>query len=176
METLTVVLYAAVIFAVSFAVALVPPLMKKKGTHMHVLLALSAGLIMGILFIMILPEAMEEGMEHYSPTLVTACILIGFLAIFIVDFWVNHRNGGGHTHEFTSWAAFGGMLIHAAFDGLALGVAFVEGGVEGAMLLAAICVHKLVEVFSVSATMSMILEQKQTFAAMALFSAVTPIG
>lgn len=176
METLTVVLYAAVIFAVSFGVSLVPPLMKNKGINTHMLLSISAGLILGILFIMILPEAMSEGMENYEPVLVTSCVLVGFLAIFFVDFWVNHRTGGGHTHEFTSWAAFGGMLIHAAFDGLALGVAFVEGGVEGAMLLAAICVHKLVEVFSVSATMSMILEQKRTFGAMAIFSAVTPIA
>ena len=68
------------------------------------------------------------------------------------------------------------MLIHAAFDGLALGVAFVEGGVEGAMLLAAVCVHKFVEVFSVSATMSMVLEPKKTYMAMGLFSAVTPIA
>lgn len=131
---------------------------------------------MGILFLMILPEAVEEGLENYSGTAVCACILIGFLFIFLIDFWMNHRNGGGHTHEFTSWAAFTGMIIHAAFDGLALGVGFVEGGVEGAMLLAAVCVHKFVEVFSVSSTMSMILDRRKTYAAMALFSAVTPIG
>lgn len=50
------------------AVAVVPPMLKQKGTHMHMLLSLSAGLIMGILFIMILPEALEEGLENYSAT------------------------------------------------------------------------------------------------------------
>lgn len=38
MDITTVVLYSAVIFAISLAVSAIPPMLKSKGTHMHMLL------------------------------------------------------------------------------------------------------------------------------------------
>lgn len=168
--------FAIVVFAVSMAVSVAPHIFAGARKHIHSMIAISTGIMMGILFLLILPEAMEEGGEHgFEPVAIMAVALVGYLAIFIVGVFVNKEGALKHNHSFTSMAAYVGLTIHAAFDGISLAAGFIAGTEVGIMMLVAICLHKSAEVFSLSSTLSLSMDRGKALKWMAGFSAVTPI-
>ena len=178
MESLTgVVIFAVVVFIVSVIMSRIPFVFKNAGSHLHAMLALSTGIMLGVLFLLILPEAVEEsGEAGLSMVGIFSIILVGFLAVYVINFMLNVRNGNEHTHEFTSKAAFGGLAIHAVFDGISLAAGFAAGENVGMVILVAMCVHKCAEVFSLSSTMAIALGRKEATLYMTAFSAVTPLA
>lgn len=177
MESFTgVAVFAVVIFAVSVIISLLPLQIKKANINLHSLLALSAGIMIGILFLMIMPEALEESHEAgYEFNLVLGIMLAGFVALLAINAVLTRGKPWEHSHEFTSMSAFGGLAIHAAFDGVSLAAGFVAGEEVGLMILVALCIHKCAEVFSLSSTMAVALPRNKTILYMTIFSAVTPV-
>lgn len=172
-----VAVFALAVFAVSAVVSKVPLVIRSEESRIHTMLAISAGIMLGVLFLMILPEAIEESEENgFSFTTIGAIILAGFILVYVTDFLVNIKNGHEHTHEFTSMAAFGGLALHAVFDGISLAAGFVAGEDVGIVILVAMCIHKCAEVFSLSTTMSLSMDKKRTTLYMLAFSAVSPIA
>ena len=177
MESFTgVAVFAVVIFAVSVIISLLPLQIKKANINLHSLLALSAGIMIGILFLMIMPEALEESHEAgYEFNLVLGIMLAGFVALLAINAVLTRGKPWEHSHEFTSMSAFGGLAIHAAFDGVSLAAGFVAGEEVGLMILVALCIHKCAEVFSLSSTIAVALPRNKTILYMTIFSAVTPV-
>ena len=167
--------FAIALFAVSVAISIVPHLFKGMQKHIHSMVAVSTGIMMGILFLVILPEALEEGHEHgFEAMNILAAAMIGYLAIFLIGIAVNRNGAVGHSHSFTSFAAYGGLAIHAAFDGVSIAAGFIAGNEVGIMMLIAVCLHKSAEVFSLSSTLALSMGAKKSIAWMCAFSAVTP--
>jgi zinc transporter ZupT len=175
-----------IILAVSFVGAYIPMSVRTTDRRIHLMIAFSAGIFLGVLFLMLIPEAIEEGTEGgFDIHEVMYAMLAGFLGIFIFDFLYRHYSKEDcdckecrdlHSHDLTSLSAFAGLTIHACFDGLALAAAFVAGEDVGAVVLIAICVHKVVEVFSLSSTFLLSNRRERAARYLVPFCLVTPVA
>jgi zinc transporter ZupT len=174
----------AVILAVSLLGAYIPMSVRTTDRRIHLMIAFSAGIFLGVLFLMLIPEAIEEGAEGgFDTHEVMYAMLAGFLGIFIFDFLYRHYSKSEcdcreckdmHSHDLTSFSAFAGLAIHACFDGLALAAAFVAGEDVGVVVLIAICIHKVVEVFSLSSTFLLSNRRSRAVRYLVPFCLVTP--
>ncbi|MCL2148067.1 MAG: ZIP family metal transporter [Methanomassiliicoccaceae archaeon] len=184
--TLSFVVFIALILIVSFGGAYLPMTFRATDKQMHLMIAFSAGVFLGILMLILLPEALHESEEGgFDEMQVMYLVLAGFLVMFIVDFLFKHYKQSKcsceecvdhHSHEVTSISAFVGLSIHACFDGLALAAAFVIGEEIGLMMLAAVCLHKAAEVFSLSSAFMLAGRKRRSAIYLTAFCLVTPVA
>ncbi len=180
------IICVAVILLVSFIGAYLPMAFKATDKQMHLMIAFSAGVFLGTLFLILLPEAIHESSHGGFGTMdVMYAVLAGFLIIFIIDFLFKHYKTSKcdcadckdhHSHEITSLSAFVGLSIHACFDGLALATAFLVGESIGFIMLLAICIHKVVEVFSLSSTFLLSGNRRRSIIYLTVFCLITPVA
>ncbi|MFA6952423.1 MAG: ZIP family metal transporter [Candidatus Methanomethylophilaceae archaeon] len=185
-QTVMFAVFVLVTLIVSLVGALLPQMIKMNDKQTHLLIAFSSGIFVGVLFLMFLPEAVEESIEAgYSSETIMYAVMGGFIAIFIIDIFLKHYNKptcgcsscmDHHAHDITSLSAFIGLSIHACFDGLALASAFVAGTEVGVMVLVAMCIHKLVVVFSLSSTFLLSNKKKQAMRYLVTFCFISPIA
>ena len=132
----TVILFLAYsigILALSMVGAFLPRIRMLSDRQIHLLVALSAGIFVGLLFLLLLPEAFDANIHAYDGhegiNYALYAILAGFLLIMAVEIYLKHRHMSGcscecgsdsHSHKLTSMSSFIGLSIHAACDGLAL--------------------------------------------------------
>lgn len=185
--TLTLIIYIAALIAVSLLGAYTPYIRKLNDGQVHLLIAMSAGIFLGILFFLLLPEAIHEceegGIEEKYMMIV---VLTGFLIILLVDVLIKHFHMIGcacechkdeHRHNMGSLSAFIGLSIHAFVDGLVLAAGLVADSNIGWLALAGICIHKYVEVFSLSSTFLLSERDKGTVMRyLFAFTLITPVG
>ena len=177
-------LFTLTILIVSLAGAYIPQLKKMDMRKMHLMVALSAGIFLGILFFMLLPDTFEE-----SPDAMDAIpwIVGGFLVVLLVDVILKrmHMNAcpceecddKEHGHVLTSFSAFVGLAIHAAVDGLILSIALSAGDEIGLIALVGISLHKFVELFALSSTFMLTdIKKRSVFIYLMLFALITPIA
>lgn len=153
-------LYSLGILAISMVGAYLPRIRKLSDGQVHLLVALSAGIFVGLLFLLLIPEALEA-CEHGGFGMETAlyALLAGFLLIMAVEVLIKHHHAGEcssecdddeHGHSMISMSSFIGLSIHAACDGLALAATFLAGEEVAAITTVGMCVHKFVVLFSLS--------------------------
>lgn len=164
----TFLVCAAALIAVSALGAYMPFIKKLTDKQVHLLVSLSAGIFLGILFFLLIPEAFHEGMESFPDIeeenqikYVSMIIMAGFLVIMLVDIVMKHYHMAScpcechedeHKHELTSFSAFIGLSVHAFCDGLVLAASLMAGKDVFGMALAGMCIHKFVVLFSLSST------------------------
>src|SRR5262245_1485449 len=109
--------YAAWIFAISFLGGLVPILRRWSHAQLQTLISLSAGIILGVLFLDLLPEV-----SHTTPYFFSAA-LCGFVLLLALEKFVFI-----HPHETaelggrrSGMAVYTGISFHSLLDGVALG-------------------------------------------------------
>ena len=182
--TVSFLICTVVLLAVSFVGAYFPMTVRATDKQIHLMIAFSAGVFLGILFLILLPEAFHESLSGgFSETDVMYLVLAGFLMMFIVDFVLKHYRKSEcgckecldhHSHEITSISAFIGLSIHACLDGLALAAGFLIGESVGLVVLVALCLHKGVEVFSLSSTFLLAGNRKRAITYMTAFCLIAP--
>ena len=175
---------AALILIVSVVGAYLPMTVRATDKQMHLMIAFSTGVFIGILFLILLPEAIDESEAGgFDAVAVMYVVTAGFLIMAIVDFLFKQYKKSEcdckecldhHSHEVTSLSAFIGLSIHACLDGLAIAAAFLVGEAVGAMVLVAVCLHKAVEVFSLSSTFLLAGKRKRARNYMTAFCLITP--
>ena len=129
METaVTFIIYTVALLAVSLLGAYMPYIKKLTDDQVHLLIALSAGIFLGILFFLLLPEAIhecEEGGIEEKYMMLT--VLVAFLAILLVDVLIKHFHMAScpcechqeqHRHRMGSFSAYIGLAIHAFIMGV----------------------------------------------------------
>lgn len=184
---LTFAIYAVALIAVSALGAYVPFIKKLDDGQTHLLIALSAGIFLGILFFLLLPEAFGEGMEGgWKAKDISIAILAGFMVILLIDVLLKHFHMGScpcechedeHKHELTSFSAFIGLAVHAFVDGLVLATSLIADPDVGLVALGGMCVHKFVELFSLSSTFHLSDKtKKQMFIYLGVFTLITPLA
>ena len=188
METaVTFIIYTVALLAVSLLGAYMPYIKKLTDDQVHLLIALSAGIFLGILFFLLLPEAIhecEEGGIEEKYMMLT--VLVAFLAILLVDVLIKHFHMAScpcechqeqHRHRMGSFSAYIGLAIHAFIDGLVLATTLIADSDIAWIALLGMCVHKFVELFSLSSTFLLSDEDKRTVMKyMVSFALITPIG
>lgn len=176
------VLYSVGILAVSMIGAVLPRARPLSDRTSHLLVALSAGIFLGLLFLLLLPEAFEEceesGIDAHDSMW---ALLAGFVLVLCIDTLMRHRHSGGCVEDFKgmppSIASLMGLSVHAACDGLALAATFLAGDAVALLTTIGMCIHKFVVLFSLSTLMlSDGIEKKKSLRYLLGFGLVTPVA
>ncbi len=184
---LTFALYSLLLLAVSMAGAFVPRVRKLTDQQAHLLMSLSAGIFLGLLLFLLIPEAVHESEEGgWDIHEIMYALAAGFVAIMLVEVAMKHRTKGGcscegcrdhRSHKITSLSSFIGLAVHAACDGLALAATFLAGEDVGLIATIGMCIHKFVVLFSLSTTLILAEEESRTaYRRLFAFSLITPVA
>lgn len=180
--------YAVILFVVSIIGAYLPQIKKLTDEQTHMLIALGAGIFLGLLFLMLVPEAFHMAVGHEGRSFddVALMFLIGFLLIAFIDTLIKHFHMAScpcechqdeHRHEIYSFSAFIGLAVHACCDGLSLAAALLGGEEIGLVALIGMCVHKFVVLFSLSSSLLLSTDDlAKRWKYIIAFSLITPIS
>jgi zinc transporter ZupT len=126
------------------------------------LLALTAGFMLAVTFLEILPKTIElwmsESADHVHTGLFVpmALILVGYMITQFFEHTVAphfHLGEEVHSHEMLStssaYAAVGGLLIHTFFDGVSIAAAAQIDSRVGFLVFIAVFLHKFPEGFTI---------------------------
>lgn len=179
--------FSVILIAVSLIAAYIPFARDRGEDKTHLMIALSTGIFLGLLFIMLLPEGLEECEEggidtHYA----MYALLLGFVLILVINYIMKKRHMAtcgcqvheeAHEHRVASASFFVGLGIHAACDGLALAAMFMAGEEVGIMGAVGLCIHKFAELFTLSSsTLMSDIGRKRSLIRLGLFSLITPVA
>jgi zinc transporter ZupT len=119
--------------------------------RLHLVLAFSAGAVIGVAFFDLLPEAVELGGIGPHPALAPRAILavagLGFLLYLLLDRSLPGHAGRPPGGELArpdlrrAWAAAGSFAMHSFLDGFAIGVAFQASRAVGIAVAVAVLAH-----------------------------------
>ena len=110
------------------------------------IMAFSAGLVIGVAFLDLIPEVVELAHTHNIPVRGLMIVLIaGFLAIFLLEkLTIIHgekqHDAPGHRHH-VGLVGAAGLSFHSFLDGLAIGVGFQAGTRVVVVVLLAVLAH-----------------------------------
>ena len=137
----------------------------KYKDKMHLILGLTAGVILGVIAFDIFPEIIEMtqrlGVNSTSPMIALVC---GFLIFHIAEkfFLVHHSHEeqyGPHTHPTVGKFQALALAGHSFFDGVAIGLGFQISGVVGIIIAIAVISHDFSDGLN---TVSMMIRHKNT--------------
>jgi zinc transporter ZupT len=121
----------------------------------EILLALSAGFILALVFLKLVPASFQ-----FIGDSAAIWILIGFATIhFFEHTIVGHLHFGEETHHdvmmsrTTGYSAFTGLFVHAFFDGLSISVGLQYNFLLGLLIFFAILLHKFPEGLTIGSIM-----------------------
>ena len=128
---------------------IVPLLLRPTHKRMQLAISFVGGVMAGVAILDLLPEALEAGDTHA----VVGWLLAGFLTLFLLERFLpshchdvaedHHDSPCGHEHRLTGAGAFVGLTIHSLLAGVALGAAWLLGGMPVALgVFVAIVLHK----------------------------------
>ncbi|MFA5936025.1 MAG: ZIP family metal transporter [Patescibacteria group bacterium] len=121
---------------------------------LHPWLSLSGGILLGVAFLDLLPEAFEQGAENGVNAMVIGAGALGAILFFhILD-----KLLGAHHHEHASptpdehcanerhhtthaWIRAAGLVLHSLMDGLAIGGGFAADPSLGLLITLAVVMH-----------------------------------
>ena len=134
----------------AIATALGGLLALKSRDRLHLVLGLSAGLLLGLVAFELLPEAFSHDAGKFLNVPITAVALIGgFMALHLFEkFSGGHEPaeseyGSEHRHAGNVAGTLGALAMagHVLIDGIALGVAFQVSNELGIAVFVAVLVH-----------------------------------
>ncbi len=122
----------------------------KSKDRLHLVLGLSAGLLLGLVAFELLPESFSHDAGEFLNVPITAIALIGgFLTLHLFEKFsgghepVESEYGAEHRHATTVAGTLGALAMagHVLIDGIALGVAFQVSNELGIAVFVAVLVH-----------------------------------
>jgi len=123
--------------------------------YLRYLIGLGAGFMLAAVFVEVIPDAYELS-GRQAPFYVLAGYLVVHLFVHTLS---QHVHFGEETHVeevrtgHTGEVALAGLMLHALFDGVMVGAGFLVSAYLGAVLLAAVVLHKLPEGFTAASLM-----------------------
>jgi len=174
MSPSVLILYAFCIFITAFVGGLFPLLIPTRNdNHLKLFVSLGAGLLLGMSFLHMLPEA-----SHLLPDSFGLWFLIGFVLLLILErFIMIHacEEHGCHYHT-VGMAAFLGLAIHGVIEGLALGSSLVLPPLAF-LVLVAILAHKAPSGFALTSILRLAGKSKRQILLFSLGVALSgPLG
>lgn len=122
----------------------------RAGKRMHLVLGLSAGLLLGLVSFDLIPEVFElSSLEVGHVPAVMVMFVVGFLALHILERFSGahephdskYSDTHEHSHNTSGVIAASAMVIHVFLDGLAIGIAFQVSTSLGWIVAIAVVAH-----------------------------------
>ena len=114
--------------------------------YLQPIMAFSAGLLIGVVFLDLIPEIMEIAhTASLQPRTLMLTLIAGFMGIFLLEkLTIIHsektHDTPGHHHNVGLAGAIG-LSFHSFLDGLAIGIGFQAGSEVGFVVLLAVVAH-----------------------------------
>ncbi len=148
---------------------------------LHAIMAFSAGLLIGVAFLDLIPEiaetAQREGMSLHGLMLV---MMAGFVAIFLLEkLTIIHsektHDAPGHHHHVGLAGAIG-LSFHSFLDGVAIGVGFQAGSDVGFVVLLAVLAHDFADGLNTVTFMLATRNSRWRTVALLIVNALAPVA
>ncbi|HVQ18493.1 MAG TPA: ZIP family metal transporter [Actinomycetes bacterium] len=118
--------------------------------RMHLILGLSAGVLLGLVAFDLLPELFELSDATFAglPAVMVAFV-VGFLALHVIERWLGmhepedseYGHHHQHAHQRVGTVAAAALISHSFLDGLAIGLAFQVNSTVGWAVALAVLAH-----------------------------------
>jgi zinc transporter ZupT len=128
--------------AASLATVLGGVLALRMAGRLTLLLAIAAGVVLGVAFFDLLPESLEFGERSYSHRAVLTCAALGFTGYLLLT---RLLASAGRS---TGWQVHLGpasLTLHSFLDGLAMGLAFQIAPEIGGLVAVAVLTHDVAD-------------------------------
>ncbi len=186
-DPLLLLFWGLVTFATPLVLLFIPYIKEHISQKaLHIMLGFSAGLLGGITFIDILPEAFEyveeQGLSHL---IISAGVAIGLFLPFIIE---RHMLGSEKRHSHAHMEddreirpmgtlAISALAIHGVVDGFVIPIGFSAGAEIGTVITLAIALHQIPDSFS-AATIGIAAgyDRRKIAMFMVLTALDTPVG
>ncbi|MEU7765957.1 ZIP family metal transporter [Nocardia sp. NPDC049190] len=126
------------------------------GERRRLVLGLAAGVMLGVVFFDLLPEALAESVQpvHGVPVALVATVA-GFFTVHLIERSMAVHRGhegeyGVHAHRLQSMGllAASGLVFHSLLDGIGIGVGFQAGASVGVAVAVAVICHDFADGFN----------------------------
>lgn len=110
----------------------------------HLILGFSAGAVIAVALIDLLPEALNLGGTYYAFSTITSVAVLGFAVFMMLDrlFTGGAEEEDGHSgHGYRGHLGAGSLTVHSFLDGVAIGLSFQVSVALGAIVAVAVLVH-----------------------------------
>ncbi|HEX7831694.1 MAG TPA: ZIP family metal transporter [Thermoanaerobaculia bacterium] len=148
--------------------------------HLDPIMAYSAGVLIGVVFLHLVPEVFE--LAHTTTTdsrLLMSMLVGGFVTIFLLEKLTiihsekTHDTPGHHHHVGLAGAI--GLSFHSFLDGLAIGVGFQAGTEVGIVVLIAVLAHDFADGLNTVTFMLATRNSKWRTGGLLLVDAIAPV-
>jgi zinc transporter ZupT len=116
--------------------------------RLHLVLAFSAGAVIGVAFFDLLPEAVELGSATAAHAALTSRSVLAIAGLGFLMYMLLDRSLPGHGSDprgrgnpQRAWAAAGSFALHSFLDGFAIGVGFQASRAVGIAVAVAVLAH-----------------------------------
>jgi zinc transporter ZupT len=182
-EATQLAFWAAITFVTPVFVALLPLSRRRVGDRtIHVMLGLSAGLLLGISLVDILPESFAL-LGTGPPILIAGGLFAGFFVLFLLENAL-HARGEAHLHfdHGRSAKPFGALALsalvfHGLLDGFVIPLGFSLDVATGTVITLAIALHQVPDAFAaVAVALGAGYDRRQSLRFVLISAADTPVG
>jgi zinc transporter ZupT len=148
--------------------------------HLDAIMAYSAGVLIGVVFLHLVPEVFELSRETATDSrLLMTMLVAGFVAIFLLEkLTIIHsektHDAPGHHHHVGLAGAIG-LSFHSFLDGLAIGVGFQAGTEVGVVVLIAVLAHDFADGLNTVTFMLATRSSKWRTGGLLLVDAIAPV-
>ena len=138
---MTAVLILAIALG-AFAATMTGGLMALKlAGKLPLVMAFSAGAVIGVAFFDLAPEALAAGAGLYDPPTLLAVAALGFFLYVVLDRLVARHDCEGQANPTRGLVGAASFSAHSLLDGFAMGVAFQADHEIGLIVAAAVLAH-----------------------------------
>ena len=182
------IFWAMITFVTPLIIALLPLFKVQINERiLHLMLGFSAGILGGVTFVDILPEAFDFTREMSLSTLyVSFGIGIGFFVLLVVERYIlaTEEIHGGHFHIHGKpidpkhgIIGVSALTFHGFMDGFAIPIGFSAGDEVGAIVTLSIVIHQIPDSFAaLSLALSSTDSRKQAILSVLATAVDTPLG
>ena len=177
---------AAITGGTPLVIALLPAARRQVSERVtHLMLGLSAGILLGISLVTIFPEAFEAATATgLSPQAVSIGAAAGFFALLFLERVLLARSGLGPVHfengrriQPFGTLAVSALAIHGLLDGFVIPLGFALNVTTGAVIAFAVALHQIPDSFAAAAVGLAGTPDRRRVRAYVLVTAIdTPIG
>jgi len=187
LSLLGTLLLAAIAFLAPLAVLLLLRVRTPQERTVHLMLGASAGLLLGISLLELLPESFEIAAGATPPLdarVVSLSVAAGFLGLLIVERYLLHRAGALSAHyeegrEIRPFGtlAMGALVIHGLIDGIVIPLGFAVSSATGLLVATAVVLHQIPDAFAAFAFAASQGEDRRRVVRYVILGALdTPVG